>query len=148
MNQNELLALADRVEREASRELDLYIVCTLDRRPEWLAQSQGQMWVDGSGLHPVIRWADDRIGKSLGNPGVDDPPPFTRSLDAAMTLVPKGYDVALGTGRPAAIPPAARIPWAWVARGGALVDDTTTAATPAQALTAACLRALATQGDA
>lgn len=94
-----LLALAERVEglSNSDRRTDLEIMCQLDLRPHWLRKSEGYMWVDDSGHHSIIRWADERIGEAPGNPGVDDGPKFTASLDAAKTLVPKGWHVGMLT---------------------------------------------------
>ncbi|HEX7820415.1 MAG TPA: hypothetical protein VF503_24355 [Sphingobium sp.] len=95
MANTDLLELADRVDKLEGpfRETDLAIMCALDLRPDWLARSQGHMWIDGSGIHPVIRWADDAIGEGLGNPSVDDGPGFSAPLDAAMQLVPAGWTI-------------------------------------------------------
>jgi len=82
--------LIERVEAASGpdRELDLAIMVALDLRPDWLRKSTGELWVDASGRNPVVRWADQSVGRSVGNPNVDDGPKFTASLDAAMTLVP------------------------------------------------------------
>jgi hypothetical protein len=85
----DLNELAGRVEALSGpdRDVDVEIVCAIDRRPDWLGQTAGQLWIDRSGRYPIIRFAYAGIGKSSGNPSVDEVPPFTTSLDAAMALV-------------------------------------------------------------
>lgn len=61
-------------------------------------------------------------------------PHYTASLDAAMTLVPEGCKWQVSTEEPG--------PWAWVGEPGSDVPAIM-CATPALALTAACLRAMA-----
>lgn len=67
-------------------------------------------------------------------------PAYTASLDAAMSLVPEGCQWGAGSRD------ATGTAWAWtgVTHDAAAISN---AATPALALTAACLRALATQGE-
>lgn len=81
--------------------------------------------------------------------GADRAPRYTASLDAAMSLVPEGWEWAAGTGRREHMTENGRKPWAWCANGTgfALPLDFSLAATPALALTAACLRALASKGQ-
>ena len=74
-----------------------------------------------------------------------NPPAYTASLDAAMTLVPDGWDWAVGTGRKQHMTENGKRPWAWCAPGQnfAMPQDLPLAATPALALCAASLRARA-----
>lgn len=68
-------------------------------------------------------------------------------LDAAMMLVPEGYDFATGSGRPQAMDPNARGPWAWVAAHGDLAGDVCREETPALALCAAIEATIARAGE-
>lgn len=75
-----------------SRELDAEIGVLFDIRPDWLKQSQGEMWLDKE--NRTIRWRDARIKKSVGNVPAWDlydwseskVPSFTGSVDAAIAL--------------------------------------------------------------
>lgn len=115
MDKQMLLELAGRVEAAggADREIDRAIMEALRRAPDYAAD-----WGPRDNCHPA-------------------PFAYTASLDAAMGLVPEGYD--------------------WIiehVNGGLTIgarvghndpDRTSWGATPALALTAACLRALAVQ---
>lgn len=81
-------------------------------------------------------WRDDK-GERRGF----DPPYFTASLDAAMSLVPEGYEFALGTGRQNAMSEEHKSPWARVFALDDISAPPSLAATPALALLAAALRA-------
>lgn len=83
-----LLDLAERCEQATGpdRELLLEIAVALDMRPDWLTRGHGELWIDARGRNPILRWADISIGRSSGNPSVDDPPNFLASIDAALTL--------------------------------------------------------------
>lgn len=134
MKREESLALADRVEQAegADEWLDACILAAIGELPEWarvvhagrkLIATQREYGI------PVVS-----IGKH--GPSVDVPR-YTASLDAAMTLVPEGCAMVLHG------------PWGgrWKAGcdkqiSGAWGEDRA-AATPALALTAASLRALA-----
>jgi hypothetical protein len=79
-----------------------------------------------------------------GRPGLDslhgteihrDPPHFTASIDAALTLVPEGREAVVYTAGGADV---------WHATAGMHMHDMTYAATPAVAL---CIAALKAQGD-
>ncbi|AVA13838.1 hypothetical protein [Sphingopyxis sp. MG] len=85
----DLSSLIERIEKSegADREIDLAIAVALDMRPDWLAKSGGELWIDRSGAYPVLRWADASAGRSRGNPGVDDPVKFTASMDAVRSLI-------------------------------------------------------------
>lgn len=98
----------------------------------------------------AIGWKESLSGRWWKPPGGDDwnfvLPPFTASLDAALTLVPEGWIFAVHSGDdrgpPVAycVPNMGRLPWPhWV--------DDINAATPALALTAAALRARAEDGN-
>lgn len=146
----ELLRLAERCEKETagSRELDALIWAEIDGRD--------------------VRWHDNMLlGKSRKPPhdecriGYIDPgvvnrnfslawpqspiPEYSSSLDAAVSLVPE--EMAFGCGSR----DATNTSWAWVGKhdGSVCAPDTkiANAATPALALTAACLRALASRDD-
>jgi hypothetical protein len=67
-------------------------------------------------------------------------PDYTASLDAAMTLVPEGWAFGIGRGTDRSDTEG----WAWISPTDE--GEIWTAATPALALTAACLRARASQG--
>lgn len=123
-----LLALADRVEAASGP----------DRNTDAeIAQLQGLRVVEEG--HPLGRCCYDAEHKLVTIP------PYTRSLDAAATLVPEGHEYAAGTGRKEHMSENGRLPWAWCATGSDLVDRLALAATPALALTAAALRAHAAQ---
>lgn len=135
---SDLAALAERVEKAEgpSRELDAEIQVrvfekpgyrfpdrVLNRRPaDWHEAASRFRWDGGGGHCP---W-----------------PAYTASLDAAMTLVPKGMVFSLSTEEPG--------PWAWVGpkRGEGSEKPAIMAATPALALVAAALRAKATGDEA
>jgi hypothetical protein len=85
---------------------------------------------DRNGRSKGREWLEDRHG------GVEtwgrQPPAYTASLDAAMTLVPEECDFGVGS-----FDDSVKLPWAWVR-----TDETEGhAATPALALTAAALLA-------
>ena len=149
----ELLALAARVEagEGADRELDDAIATAIYSEPErhcvqGLSDEAGGMW--------MFRYPNGSIGSSLR---------FTASLDAAMTLVPEGWAIESLSHWPAAPEGAdnhttgkssARLVGTSLSRfgksmiwghgfGDGRVDGDAT--TPALALTAAALRALAHQ---
>ncbi|WP_103727617.1 hypothetical protein [Novosphingobium sp. HII-3] len=126
MDRETLLALAERVEKATGpdRELDRLIAPLVGIR----VVEEG---------HPLGRCYYDENGHGVPLPL------FTASLDAAMTLVPEGYEFAVGTGRKEHMTENGRKPWAWCATGSDLVDGLSLSATPALALTAACLRSLA-----
>jgi len=132
---NDLAARVEALEG-ADRLLSLRIICALDIRPAWLRNCTGHLWLDTVCPNPVVRWCDERMKQSSGNPSVEDGPEFTASTDAAMSLVPEGA-------------------WWWVEAqplvkgrflAGCADERISTAATPALALTAACLRAIAEMG--
>jgi hypothetical protein len=134
-NREALLALAARVEAASGpdRQLDFAIFRAL--RPEYA----GPEWQPfAGGLRHVNDSSDMRC-----MPDVDKTPPhYTAILDAALTLVPDGYKWALHSAddhsSPVAycVPNMGRLPWPdWV--------NDVEASTPALALTAASLRALA-----
>lgn len=113
-----LLALADRVEALAGpdREVDAIIQRALgdDTTGHWFADRNGA-------------WVTDALA-----------PIYTASLDAAMTLAPNAYRVRLGRledGRGSA--------WVYPPTAGPADEWARLAATPALALCAASLRALA-----
>ena len=120
--QQTLLALAERCEKanEPDRQLDLTI-----------GQAVGS--VDSR-----VRW-NDAFG--FGYPGKSvDVPRYTASIDAAITLVPKGWEWGCG------YKDATGEPWAWVGKPRAGSADwepmvPRNAATAALALTGAALQA-------
>ena len=124
-----LLALAERCEREGpSRGLDLEIAITgLGRRDAFMAV-------------PNPLWG----GGALGYTQV---PCFTSSLDAAVTLVPLenwAWSAGLGDGNPHPPVTAEYLKRAWAVCYRTLYIETTgKSSTPALALCAAALRALA-----
>lgn len=148
MDKQELIAMASAVEKLEGpcREMDLAIMCALDLRPDWLAKSQGHMWIDRGGVNPVIRWCDDRMKEGSGNPSVDDGPRYTASIDAAMTLAPTGYIVGLVNSTEES-PYEARGGSAFIGEpgDGPKGNFQASAATPALALCATSLRAIASQ---
>lgn len=147
-----LLELAERCERAEGpdRETELEIVVSAPVWiPSWLHGRKGNLWIDRKGAYPILRWQSAGMTKSVGNPSVDDPPHYTASIDAAMVLVPIGADsggerckVEVWNDPRSMHPPHVRAS-AWVA--GA---RRTYASSPALALTAASLRALAKENDA
>lgn len=121
-----LLALAERVERavQPDREIDCLIRCALSGRPNWRALNMGDGF--GWGIFSETTAGHARF--------FSDVPMYTASLDAAMTLVPRDaswslYDV-IGKRES-------------VRMYGDGYDVLVQGATPALALTAACLRARA-----
>ena len=132
-----LLALAERVEAatRGSDELDAHIRCALFGKPNnFVKQSHINgawcVWrIDGAGRE--VAWDGNGLTQ-LQRLGA-----FTASLDAAMSLVPSGWDWSLnGEGNPKSY--VAEL-WVYFGDGEAIAK----AATPALALTAACLRARA-----
>lgn len=89
------------------------------------------------------RWVDDR-GMGIGWLDGSDhfPPRYTASLDAAMTLVPEGWEWSLEAEETEMVWPVLS-PWTHRCQMGHLIDRE--AATPALALCAAALRARASQ---
>lgn len=138
MNKAEILGLALRVEalEGADRVVGLEIMCALDVRPAWLNGSEGHMWLDTACPNPVVRWCDHRMKEGGGNPSVDDGLRYTSSIDAAMGLVPEGWDwcLSMGVGEyaEASLAPAMKV-----------TEHHGTGISPALALTAAALRAIA-----
>jgi hypothetical protein len=130
-----LLALAERVEAltEASREVDGAIDRLLNDRPKDgdYDSAEQAIWQVRDGWSGLLVRGDGFARDSFSAT------PFTASIDAAMTLVPEGWWAEVG------------------ARGsygtalldghneGSTVSEFSSAATPALALTAACLRARA-----
>lgn len=154
----ELLRLAERVEGAtgADRELDrdiAVLVYGLTPDPDY---DPGAMWRNAFGRR-INFWPCSHAGPEnveAGDMGhmtgwtVFDFPPFTASLDAAVSLVPEGWSVTLSW--PGEFQ---GVPWAHLksvernpfGMGEAISGR---AATPALALTAACLKArAATLGD-
>ena len=113
------------------RELDADIEACLTgrvthpRAPGWTFEAQNTEL-------KLARLVDIRIISRASRPT----PPYTASLDAAITLVPEGWAVEL-------VQALSGTPWHATLRGGsALVPIIgATAATPARALIAACLKA-------
>lgn len=123
---NPLTELAERVSRltVSRRETDCLIFETRHR----LLTPERRGTIDGE---PTGEYFD-----LDGNVLPERAPFYTSSLDAAMTLVPEGWDYCLsvGAGEPAC---------AAMSPAGQVSDVSVTAATPALALTAASLRARA-----
>lgn len=134
MNRAELLALAERCEAATGpdRAIDFAIFRTL--HPEYA----GPEWKEFAG---GLRHVNDGSDIRCVPPASLTPSQWTASLDAALTLVPEGWDWCLsrGTGEPAvaSMSPTDRV-------GGPCV----TGATPALALCAAALRARAAKEGA
>jgi hypothetical protein len=123
-----LLALADRCEQATG--------------PDWLfnaeiAFTQGYNLVQ---LYPERRqWWRRPDGRRVSySAHGDNPPPYTASLDAAVTLVPDGWGYEMRRGYSGARRALCRM---W--DGSGIWIDGTVAATPALALCAAALRARA-----
>ena len=70
---------------------------------------------------------------------------YTSSFEAALTLIPSGWEWSVGSGRKEHVSEAARRPWAWCVRstGFAMPVGFVSGATPALALAAAALTARA-----
>lgn len=140
----DLLALAERVEAatEASREIDCLVHET--RRPDLTPAMRGSYYGEFTGDYfGETERGFDVIGKA---------PRFTASLDAAMTLVPEGWHLnelrqewqtGWWSAHFAKLPSESQ--QRAYERGGTImmIDAKGSAATPALALTAACLRARA-----
>lgn len=142
----DLLALADRVEKltGVDREVDLAIhlalhpdgdIARIVKYPRGLDHQEGYQWnIWGKSVVFEQRTADGRCPHNGGYPL----PAVTASLDAAMTLKPKGFTWAGGDLSED------NTPWACVTSNESGDDFTSmSAATVALALTAACLRARA-----
>lgn len=136
LTRDALLALAERCEKASGPDdvLDADIFQAM--RPE-LASDPWKRVTYPNGKHPFF--VDD---SDPGMMGIASPPRFTASLDAALTLVPKGHKWTLHSAddrdTPCAycVPDMGRLPWpVWV--------NDVHAATPALALCAAALRARA-----
>jgi hypothetical protein len=137
-----LNALADRVEAASGpdRELDALIAIQVAWR--WEGWAEGDIAVEESARKFGVEYVVDRVANSHKSIW-KLLPRYTASLDAAMTLVPEGWDWALYTGADgrceAGCAPADTDP-----EGCRTADsDQSLAATPALALTAAALRARA-----
>lgn len=98
----ELRRLLERVEGAtgADREIDAEIAVVFNVRPEWLARSDGRLWVDHKSSldEPVLRFCDARTKPGPGNPPAGPYHTYTGSLDATLALVNRvfpgwGYDV-------------------------------------------------------
>ncbi len=130
---SDLIALAERCEKATGpdRELDRLIVLALGADVERIAGSAADGsqdgFVDRKGVLP----------KGFA---------YTASLDAAMTLVPEGWETAiyLGGERANVQMETQAMRDSWFDEGGGPIDGT--APTPALALCAAALRARASQG--
>lgn len=139
-----LLALADRVEKLTGpdREIDLAIhlavhpdgdIARIVKHPRGLDHQEGYQWeIRGASVVFEKRTADGRCPHNGGYPL----PQVTASLDAAMTLKPS--EMCWNTGEVGEDD----YPWACITDGDSK-DYAATGATPALALTAAALRALA-----
>jgi hypothetical protein len=125
---DKLRALAARVEaaQGADRALD---------GESWSAVN-GYAWVMWDGAGAVFRQSDG----SIGHQRADRIPAFTASLDAAVTLVRDHWSWELHASGLCRVTPRPHHPQ-W--KGGGVRTQQTHAATPALALTAAALRALA-----
>lgn len=135
----DLRELAERVEalEGPSREVDAEILVAIDWRwpdheegditPKIVSDKRGLEWLTGRMLN-----SNSSIWRNLPSP--------TASLDAAMSLVPEGWAIDLRTfvTAPGAIA---------MVHPGERPTETARAATPALALTAAALRAIASQKE-
>jgi hypothetical protein len=124
--------LADRCEQvmRPDRELDAKVADAIGWWPEGFT---------GKDVHgPDRRWREPRSG--VGDRV--DCPAFTASVDAAMSLVLEGFAWGAGFG----VDPSdhEKTGWAWCGETEGLILF---AATPALALTAACLRARAAESE-
>jgi hypothetical protein len=141
-----LMALADRVEALAGpcRETDVAIGVAVDWRwPDWEpSEKTARQMAEKHGL----AWLVDRAANGFNScwRGI---PNYTASLDAAMTLVPEGFAYRVdwrpdGLDLPRGSDTAPALGMVYAGLGKAHVAN---ASTPALALTAAALRALAGQ---
>jgi hypothetical protein len=139
MTRETLLGLADRCEQATGpdRELDCEIWADAnDLKLEW----QGNCLV--AGIEGVIGWIDPgehsrNFSTNRSATGPAAIPAYTASLDAAMTLVPEGYNGRLGWCKGAGYAELFNV------AAGEGKGETHAAATPALALCAAALRARA-----
>ena len=134
MDKAQILALADRVEALTGpdREVDAQIFRTTESAPpfQYLNKLIALSWHEQEQAYFAQVSDDMRVRY--------DPPHFTASLDAAMTLVPEGFVFSLDTfGSPA-------VAKVYLVRHDNCYVRTKrhTCATPALALTAASLRAM------
>ena len=118
---DELLALAERVEGLTGPDRGVDAAIAVAMFGGTTAIPLGCYWTGGEYYHATSAAA------------------YTASLDAAMSLVPEGWAYATGNGHQGA--------WAWCqpddSRTWVAPEDLSKAATPALALTAAALRAIA-----
>jgi len=134
MTRAEVLALADRAEKATGpdRELD----ADISRALGWFQKPVTMRYANPDAVVTEHYWTFE--GDSRGAWSTTAPHLFTASLDAAMTLVPEGWQVEMvirDEGAAAQLFDTIRGPSEpWIRK---------MSATPALALTAACLRALA-----
>ena len=147
-----LLQLAERCEKATGpdRELDGEIHAALNPDKQTVIGHEPGRFPRKAIFGPISRIMEEIGGKD----GADyiGAPPYTASLDAAMTLMPENYDFGVGriTGDGSFLPCEADVspsaqPY------DVSMEGMAEAATPALALTAACLRAraaLARSGEA
>lgn len=143
-----LLALAERCEKatEASRELDALIWCALNGKryvghfPEYRA------FGDGPDTQVEFTEPPKRTRLVTGSARYKHATPVTASLDAAMSLMPGDWRLSMLSSSSMAQRWSVNL---WLLDGNQPLDDVPCgdAATPALALTAACLRARAAQGN-
>lgn len=92
-----LETLADRIEglTGPDREVDAEIVVALDIRPAWCVGYGRGIYVAKEASGEIVVRINTTGKKSMGHPNIGDFPHFTASLDAAMTLMPAGFDFML-----------------------------------------------------
>lgn len=134
--------LIERLEkaRGPDRRLDAQIVVALDIRPDWCGK-KGHLWVDEKDHpnDPPIRLNELGGRNSRGNPPIGHYAKYTSSIDAALTLVPEGWEWSVSGGPNT-------ISSAMLCRGGDHQDDEEIdceGATPVIALCIAALKARA-----
>lgn len=147
MNRDTLLALAERCEqsKDGCRELDAAIAATLKigrNLPDW-ALNWGGEWKPTIHGHVALMQDDGKPGPSFSSLT------YTASLEAALTLIPKGKSWSI---EDPANADGSRSVFGYPSRcvahveGSASVHDY--AVTPALAICTAALRSLARAGDA
>ena len=132
---DKLIKLAERVEAASGtdREIDILIGAATDLQIEHCMMPFRELF-EMSGMEQTLLMAESH--QTILRDGL---PRYTKSLDAAMTLVPDGCGVLLATGRGSMC----SVSIGYLGDHNATWPANVSAATPALALTAAAIRAIA-----
>ena len=141
MNVDRILALAERVEGAtgSDREIDLAISVAINFKDAFVSEERQGEWRWGFGSDEIERRRPDGVRSGYLDPA-QFVPRWTASLDAAMLLVPEGCRFYVDNGT---LDDGASHACAYQQRPQKFSGGCKGAATPALALTASCLRAIA-----